>query len=1080
LLNNSMELAMRHLTVLIVALLLCNVSRAELTVLITADTEGHVAPCRTCPINVGDGGLARRATIVLESRAHGGEVLLLDAGNFLFGPDSADSKGRVIVAAYNAMSYDAVNLSFRDLRLGKSQSLEQLREAKFEAVSANLLDDVTGNLLVKPYVVKRLGTRRVAILGLTDPPAGWQHLPALKEQLSGVKIVPSADALIQWLPKARADSDEVILLYYGRPSGLAHVLAKAGSQIAFIAVGGITEDELGPPSQTPVVWAQSHGKSVAELTWSPGTAPKLKQLSVSPDIEANPAMQQILAPYTSEPPTSVVVAAPATVQPPLPPSPALSVGPPATQPLPDPHRTSMPAPSGPQATAAPQISPTTRPAIAMAGSGPSTRTAPSATHDSPTVAVIPIRRRVTARQPMIPRGLAGVDLTDEKVNAAIDKGRDFLWDFLQKEHAKTPVRPLVDDAEDLLSTVALVNAGAHRKIPEFDAQLRTYLSGFNPRERQLGTYECGLFCMLVEAYGDPIFLPKLRDTARYLVELQGEGGSWNYGRSIPPSIYGELSNSGRALQVFGGTAFEGDKPSTEELKRITPYAKNSDGDNSVSQFALLGLHSAARWHIQASPEMWRRSLEAYRQRQCDDGGWDYDQTRTTGYGSMTCAGLCALAINRYQLGEKDAVADEQIERGLAWLDDKFSVTQNPVRATYNYYYLYSLERVGRILNTEFIGSHEWYPLGARYLIDAQKPSGKWVESTDDENPRQATSFALLFLTRATSTLTTDINRNGSGELRTSLAAAPPAQLYVILDASGSMLDEMDGQLKFDLARNAVTAMLSLLPTRSQVALRVYGHRKRSIEPGADEDTELLVPMHPYDAAKMGSTLKSLRSRGKTPMALSLTQAAADIGSPREPTTVVLLTDGGEDTMPRRDPIVAAGAFANLPDLNFHIIGFDVNQEDWNTQLRAMATAAGGHYWAAPKGKDLLHAMRAALLGDPDEFSVVDRSGKEVHRGKFGEATRLPEGKYVIVTTFSGKEFRQPIWINTNGITAVAFDATQVRNDRTGTTAAPVAETPAGAGTPAVPSTRFCTNCGKPVLPLAKFCTNCGAKVESKN
>jgi Mg-chelatase subunit ChlD len=1074
-----MELAMRHLTVLIAALLLCDVSLAEPTVLITADTEGHVAPCRSCPVNVGEGGLARRATIVAESRAHGGDVLLLDAGNFLFGPDSADSKGRVIVAAYNAMSYDAVNLSFRDLRLGKSQSLGRLREAKFDAVSANLLDDVTGNLLVKPYVVKRLGTRRVAILGLTDPPAGWQHLPALKEQLSGVKIIPATDALIQWLPKARAEADEVILLYYGRPSGLAHVLAKAGNQIAFIAVGGLTEDELGPPSQKPVVWTQSHGKSVAELTWSPGAAPKLKQLAVSPDIAANSAMQQVLAPYAGEPPASVVVPATATVQSPLPTPPALSAGPSTTQPQPNHSIAPNPVPSGPQVTDAPRISPTSRPGIAMAGTGSSAPTAPSATHDSPTAAAAPIRRRVKARQPMVPRGLAGVDLTAEKVKEAIDRGRDFLWDFLQKEHAKVPVRPLVDDGEDLLATLALVHAGAHREIPEFDTQLRAYLNGFNARERQLPTYECGLFCLLVEAYGDPTFLPKLRDTARYLVELQGAGGSWNYGRSIAPSIYGDMATAGRALQVFGGTAFEGDKPAIEELKRVTPYVKDTDGDNSVSQFALLGLQAAARWRVQAAPELWRRSLAAYRERQCDDGGWDYDQTRGTGYGSMTCAGLCALAINRYELGEKEPEVDEQLERGLAWLDEKFSVVQNPYRNSYNYYYLYSLERVGRILNTEFIGSHEWYPLGARQLVDVQKPSGKWVEFSDDENPRQATSFALLFLTRATSALTTDISRNGSGELRTSLSAAPPAQLYVILDASGSMLDEMDGELKFDLARNAVSAMLGLMPARSQVALRVYGHRKRSIEPGADEDTELLVPMHEYDSAKMVSTLKSLRSRGKTPLALSLTQAAADIGSPRDATTVVLLTDGGEDTMPRRDPVTAAAAFLNLPNVNFHIIGFDVNQEDWNTQLRAMAAAAGGHYWPAPKGKDLMRSMRAALLGDPDQFLVFDSAGKEVYRGRFGDSHRLPEGKYVLATTFSGKEFRQPIWINTNGVTAITFNATQVSHDNSGKTPAPVAEQPPAIGPHSAASARFCTNCGKPLQPLAKFCTNCGEKVIDK-
>src|SRR3712207_7148123 len=58
-------------------------------------------------------------------------------------------------------------------------------------------------------------------------------------------------------------------------------------------------------------------------------------------------------------------------------------------------------------------------------------------------------------------------------------------------------------------------------------------------------------------------------------------------------------------------------------------------------------------------------------------------------------------------------SDEGIERGLAWLAAHFSVKENPPNQSWHYYYLYALERVGRILDTEFIGPHEWYPLGDR-------------------------------------------------------------------------------------------------------------------------------------------------------------------------------------------------------------------------------------------------------------------------------------------------------------------------------------------------------------------------------
>ncbi len=98
------------------------VARAGTTVLLTADNEGHTGPCETCPLHVGLGGLARRATLVGSEHTPGApSPLLLDAGNFLVGTQNADSQGRVIVAAYNALAYDAVNLSYRDLRSAKTK-----------------------------------------------------------------------------------------------------------------------------------------------------------------------------------------------------------------------------------------------------------------------------------------------------------------------------------------------------------------------------------------------------------------------------------------------------------------------------------------------------------------------------------------------------------------------------------------------------------------------------------------------------------------------------------------------------------------------------------------------------------------------------------------------------------------------------------------------------------------------------------------------------------------------------------------------------------------------------------------------
>src|SRR5207244_6124514 len=162
-------LSYSHL-MLLISLLLCVSITAEpkesFGMLLTADTEGHVGPCRECPYHPGLGGLSRRATVEAGLRKDSPSLLLLDGGNAFIGSESLASHGKVIVAAYNAMGYDAVNLCHRDFWFGKAETLALLKEAKFAVLSANFLDEENGELLARPYVIKNLNGQRVAVIGL--------------------------------------------------------------------------------------------------------------------------------------------------------------------------------------------------------------------------------------------------------------------------------------------------------------------------------------------------------------------------------------------------------------------------------------------------------------------------------------------------------------------------------------------------------------------------------------------------------------------------------------------------------------------------------------------------------------------------------------------------------------------------------------------------------------------------------------------------------------------------------------------------------------------------------------------------
>ena len=129
---------------------------------------------------------------------------------------------------------------------------------------------------------------------------------------------------------------------------------------------------------------------------------------------------------------------------------------------------------------------------------------------------------------------------------------------------------------------------------------------------------------------------------------------------------------------------------------------------------------------------------------------------------MTCAGITSMVIATDKLGTPDAEADgdtirccgggsddDSIQRALNWLGSRYTVTQNPGAGNqYWLYYLYGLERVGRLTAQRFIGGHDWYREGADVLIRNQAAEGFWKgHSHDDTDERVATSYALLFLSK---------------------------------------------------------------------------------------------------------------------------------------------------------------------------------------------------------------------------------------------------------------------------------------------------------------------------------------------
>ncbi|MEN6450168.1 MAG: DUF4159 domain-containing protein [Thermoguttaceae bacterium] len=210
-----------------------------------------------------------------------------------------------------------------------------------------------------------------------------------------------------------------------------------------------------------------------------------------------------------------------------------------------------------------------------------------------------------------------------------------------------------------------------------------------------------------------------------------------------------------------------------EYKGAWTYPGIGDGDNSNSQFALLALYEAERAGVPSSRRTWKLAQKYWEGCQNVDGSWSY-RHGAPATGSMTCAGISSLVIaaDRVQAADARVVGDRidccmahqsgedtRIDNGIRWLGQHYSVSHNPVAgSTWALYYLYGLERAGRLTARRFIpiqdrrgpaGRADWYREGADWLIRQQDGlSGFWAGTgLGESQPLIGTSFALLFLSK---------------------------------------------------------------------------------------------------------------------------------------------------------------------------------------------------------------------------------------------------------------------------------------------------------------------------------------------
>lgn len=232
----------------------------------------------------------------------------------------------------------------------------------------------------------------------------------------------------------------------------------------------------------------------------------------------------------------------------------------------------------------------------------------------------------------------------------------------------------------------------------------------------------------------------------------------------------DTSDRGDLLQTLADYLMRKQKPDG-----CWDYDSRSQGDTSISQYAVLGLWECENNGIEVPPSVWDRAAQWYMSTQSAAGSWNYHrdggEPETI---SMTAAGVGSLLICRRQLENyrqfqkavnpyltpvedagprtdyrpvsTSAKIDEAVARGMSWIGARFNTGDAPTFGKSIYYGLYGIERVGALSDRQAIGRVDWFEKGAAFIRSSQRGDGAWASTYGDD---VSTVWAMLFLTRST-------------------------------------------------------------------------------------------------------------------------------------------------------------------------------------------------------------------------------------------------------------------------------------------------------------------------------------------
>ncbi len=251
----------------------------KFTILSLNDTHSHLLPWFDADKQREYGGAARWATVIKETKAEVGDVLVLHAGDFLTGSDSNyliehspdwdriqtyGYRGLVDIPVMNMVGVDAACIGNHEFDFGLPWLMRLLGQAEFEVLSANVkilpvpkTEEYAKANMMQPYAIFERDGVSIAVIGLTTD-------EFIKS--SQVRIQNPAEAVQASMQEIGNKATVFVVLSH---LGYKHdiELAKAVPQIDII-VGGHSHTKLLQPTyvgKTVITQTGAFGENLGRL-----------------------------------------------------------------------------------------------------------------------------------------------------------------------------------------------------------------------------------------------------------------------------------------------------------------------------------------------------------------------------------------------------------------------------------------------------------------------------------------------------------------------------------------------------------------------------------------------------------------------------------------------------------------------------------------------------------------------------------------------------------------------------------------------------------------------------------------------